>query len=51
MYDSIEKVLIEAKFMEMLEETEFQYNDGNPVGFESETFGCKVTSKFTDLKW
>ena len=46
MYYSIEKTLIEAKFMMMLGETEWQDKDGNRIEFESEAYGCKVTSKF-----
>ena len=33
MYDSIEKALVEAKVMKMLEEPEWQDKDGNRVGF------------------
>ena len=47
MYDSIEKSLIEAKFMMMSEEPEWKYKDGNHVEFESDAFGCKVASKFS----
>ena len=39
--------LIEAKVMILLEEPEWQDNDGNRVGFESEAYGCKVSSKTT----
>ena len=46
-YDSIEKALIEAKVMTMLEEPEWQDKDGNRVKFESEAYGCRVTSKIT----
>ena len=45
MYDSIEIVLTEAKVMMMLEEQEWKHNNGNHVGFESEAYGCKVTSR------
>ena len=47
LYDSIGKELIKEKFMTMLEEPEWQDKDRNHVEFESETFGCKVTSKFS----
>ena len=45
MYDSIEKDLIKSKFMTILEEPEWKYNDGNRIGFESKAYGCKLTSK------
>ena len=47
MYDSIEMALSKAKFMTMLEEPEWQDKDGNRVEFESEGYGCKLTSKIT----
>ena len=40
-------VLIESKFTTMLEEPEWQDKYGNRVEFESEAYGCKVTSKTT----
>ena len=40
-------VLIELKFTTMLEEPEWQDKDGKRVEFESEAYGCKVTSKIT----
>ena len=48
-YDSIEMALIEAKVMTMLEETEWQDKGRNIVEFESEAYGCKVTSKINRL--
>ena len=45
MYDSIEKALIKAKVITMSEEPEQQDKDENRVEFESEAYGCKVTSK------
>ena len=45
MYDSIEKVLIEAKAMTMLEDLEWQDKDGNRVEFESDAYGWKGSSK------
>ena len=44
MYDLIETALIEAKFMMILEEPEWQDKDGNHVEFESDAFVCKVAS-------
>ena len=44
-YDSIEMLLSEAKVVTMLEEPEWQDKDGNRIEFESEAFGCKLTSK------
>ena len=45
MYDSIEKALIEAKAMTMLEDLERQDKDGNRVEFESDAYGWKGRSK------
>ena len=39
-------LLSEAKVVTMLEEPEWQDKDGNRVESESDTCGCKVTSKF-----
>ena len=47
MYDYIEMALIEANITTMLEEPEWQDKDGNRVEFESEAYGCKVTSEIT----
>ena len=47
MYDFIEMGLIEAKVMTMLQKLEWQGKDGNRVEFESNTYGCKVTGKFS----
>ena len=33
--------------MMMLEEPEWQHKDGDSVGFESDSYGCKVTSKIS----
>ena len=39
--------LIEEKCMTMSEELEWQDKYGERVEFESEAYGCKVTSKIT----
>ena len=49
MFDSIEKLLIEANVMTVLEEPEWKYKDGGRVKFESEAFVYKLTSKFYRL--
>ena len=33
--------------MMMLEEPEWKYKDGNHVEFESDEYGCKLTSRFS----
>ena len=39
--------LVEAKVTKIMEVTEWKYKDGNRVEFQSEAYGCKVTSKIT----
>ena len=40
-------VLIKEKFMTILDKTECQDKYGNCVEFESEAYGCKITSKIS----
>ena len=40
-------VLIDAQVMTIMEEPEWQDKDDNHVEFESEAYGCTVTSKIT----